>query len=240
MKEKIKIKKKYIKTKDKKLMPIYYSKKKILKKKKIIIVIEEIFGVNKNIKNICNKIAKNNYIAIAPELFFRIKKINFNKKTSLLKEIINTIPDNKILSDINNVIKWSKKKYKTKKIGITGFCWGGRITWLYSYFYNTDIKTSVIWYGKLNNVKNNKHPIHPIDIVKKINIPILGLYAEKNKNISISVIKNMIKKINKNSKIIIYKNTKNRFIFNYKNSYNKNISKKSWKEMLNWFKKNIK
>ncbi len=239
------MKKKYIKTKDKKLLPIYYIEKNNLslnEEKKIILVIEEIFGVNKNIKKICKKISKHNYITIAPELLFRSKNLNFDQDINTLRKLANNIKDIKVLNDINTLIKWVNKKFKTNKIGITGFCWGGRITWLYSYLYN-NIKSSVVWYGKLNDIKNKKHPIHPLDICEKINIPVLGLYGNKDNSIHLNTIKEIKKKIkiNKNnkSKIIIYKNAEHGFFADYRPSYNKKISKKAFKKMLSWFNKYI-
>ncbi len=240
-----KIKKKKIKIKNGNILPIYYcipKKFKYQKKKKIIIIIEEIFGINKKIKNICKKISKYKYMSVAPELIFKNKKNNFKKKTKKLKQKINSLLDKNIIFDIIYLINWLKKKYKTNNIGMTGFCWGGRITWLFSYFQNNHIKTSVIWYGKISDVKNYKHPIHPIDIIDKIKIPVLGLYGEKDKNISLNTVKMVKKKItlkNKKNKIIIFKKIKNNFLLNHKSTYNKKIAKKSWKIMINWFNINI-
>ncbi len=237
----LKIKKKFLKTKDKHLLPIFYIKKKNIKEKKIIIVIEEIFGVNEDIKKICINIAKKNYIVIAPELLSRIKDINFNQNINRLRETINSIPDRYFLYDLNQIIIYLKKKYKTNKIGIIGLSWGGRITWLLSYFYNKNIKTSVILYGRLKNKKNNNQSIQPTDIINKIKIPILGLYGDKDKIIPINIIKKTIKKIKKkkNIKIIIYKNSNHGFIRKKKEIYNKEISKKAYKEIFNWFNKYI-
>ncbi len=238
----VKTKKIFIKIKNNKLMPIYYAKKK--KNKKIIIVIEEIFGVNKNIKKFCKRIAKHNYIAIAPELFSTIKNLNFNQNVNLLRIIINKISDKNIYSKLNYLIKWIKMKFKNPKIGITGFCWGGRITWLYTY-YNPQkiIKCSVIWYGRLMGIKNKIHPIHPLDIGNKINIPTLGLYGKKDQSIPIDLVKKMYKKIKKNSssknKIIIYKHAEHGFYAEYRKSYHKKSAENAWKKMLNWFKKYI-
>ncbi len=240
-----KIKKINIKTKENNLLPIFYYKPKnfsSFKKRKIILVIEEIFGVNKNIKKICKKISKHKYLSVTPELLFRIKNIDFKKNINKLRDTVNTIPDSIIINDINKVVNFFKKKYKTDRIGITGFCWGGRITWLYSYFKTYKIKTSVIWYGKINDVKNNKHPIHPIDIGSKIKIPVLGLYGEKDKSIPVKLVNKMSIKINKKnseSKIIIYKNVQHGFFTDHRSTYNKKIAQKAWKKMINWFKKKI-
>ncbi len=241
--KKIEIKKKCIKTKDKKLLPIYYCiPKKNTYKKKIIIVIEEIFGVNEDIKNICKKISKKKYISVAPELLFRIKNLDFKQNINDLREKVNTLSDKIIINDIINLIQWLKKKYKTNKIGITGFCWGGRITWLFSYFQISHIKTAVIWYGRLSGIKNYNHPVHPIDIGDKIKIPVLGLYGEKDKSIPLNTVNKMIKKItpiNKKNEIIIYKKAQHGFFANYRSTYNKKVAKKAWKKMIDWFNINI-
>ncbi len=241
--KKIEIKKKYIKTKDKNLLPIYYCiPKKNTSKKKIIIIIEEIFGVNKNIKNICKKISKNKYISVAPELLFRIKNIDFKQNINDLRNKVNTLSDKIIINDIINLIQWLKKKYKTDRIGITGFCWGGRITWLFTYFQTYHIKTAVIWYGRIFGIRNYNHPIHPIDIGNKIKIPVLGLYGEKDESIPLNTVNKMRKKItsiNKKNKIIIYKKAQHGFFADYRSTYNKKIAKKAWKKMINWFNINI-
>ncbi len=241
----MKTKKTFIETKDKKLIPVYYTKKKDFytnTKKKIILVIEEIFGVNDNIKKICKKISKYNYLTISPELLFRSKNTDFNQDINILRKKANDISDDKILNDINTVIKWAIKKFKTEKIGITGFCWGGRITWLYSYHYK-NIKSSVVWYGRLTDIKNNKHPIHPLNIGDKIFIPVLGLYGDKDSSIPIKIVHEMQEKIKQNkknkSKIIIYNNAEHGFFADYRSSYNKEIAKKAFKKMLNWFNKYI-
>ncbi len=231
----------YLKTNDNKFIPLYFIKpKKINKIKKFIIVIEEIFGVNENIKNVCKRLSLYNYFSIAPELFFRIKNLNFNQNINDLRKIIEKISDNQIISDINCIVSWIIKKFNTDKIGITGFCWGGRITWLYSY-YMKNIKSGVAWYGRLINIKNNKHPIHPLDIGDKIKIPILGLYGEKDISIPKENVINMKKKIKKKKKckIILYKEAEHGFYADYRQSYNKKIAEKAWIEMINWFNKYI-
>ncbi len=238
---KINIKKKKINTINSNLLPIYIyipDKIKFKKKKKIIIVIEKIFRTNKNIKNICKNISKHQYISVLPKLLYKIKKINFKKNIDKLGEKINFLSDKEIILNIIYLIKWLKKKYKNNKIGIIGFNWGGRITWLLSYFQEKYIKTSVIWNGKISNIKNYKHPIQPIEIIDKIKIPILGLYSEKNNNLILKKIKKIKKKINNKSKIIIYQNKQNNTLSN-KLLYNKKITKKTWKKMINWFNINL-
>ncbi len=237
-----KIKKKYIEIKNKDLLPIYYSKKDSFKKsknKKIIIVIEEIFGVNQNIKEICLRLTKHNYLAIAPELFFRFKNLDFNQNINSLRIKINDLSDLQIISDIEDLIIWVKNKFNTNKIGLTGFCWGGRISWLYS-FYKKNINTAVIWYGRLSGEKNNKHPLHPIDIGEKINIPVLGLYGKKDISIPISIVEKMKDKLNNlNQKIIIYPNAGHGFYADYRPSYHKESAEHAWKKMIDWFEKYI-
>ncbi len=240
---KINIKKKKIKIKNNDLLPIYlYIPKKIKFEKKIIIIIEEIFRINRKIKNICKKISKYRYICVIPKFLYKNEKINFNENINRLGEKIHFLSDKEIIYNIKNVIKWLKKKYKTDKIAITGFGWGGRITWLFSYFQEKYIKTSVIWCGNILNVRNYKHPIQPIEIIDKINIPVLGLYKKKNKDITFKIVKKIKKKINLNKnnkiKIIIYKKKQHNHL-SPKKLYNKKITKKTWKKMINWFYINL-
>ncbi len=234
------IKKYNIKTKDKKNIPIiiYNNKKKNIKNKNVILVISEIFGLNNNIKYICKKLSKNNYISIFPQLFYRIKNIKYDENINILRNKINKLSDKIILSDLDYLISWSKKKFNTNNILMIGLSWGGRITWLYSYYNKKKIKKSIVLYGRINDIKNKKHPIHPIDFVNKIKIPVLGIYAKNDEIINkkdIYNFKNIIK--NKKIKLIIYKNCKHGFLDKERKTYNKNISKKTWKNILNWFNK---
>ncbi len=233
------IKNDIVKTKDKKYLPIiYYIKKKNNINNKVILVISEIFGLNNHIRYICKKLNKHNYISISPQLFFRIKNIDFNKNIDILRSKINKLSDKQIISDLNYLIDWSKKKFKTNNISMIGLSWGGRITWLYSYYNKKKIKKSIVLYGRINNIKNKKHPIHPIDFVNKIKIPVLGIYAKNDEIIpkkDIYNFKNIIN--NKNIKLIIYKNCKHSYLDKKRESYDKNTSKKTWKNILNWLNK---
>ncbi len=243
---KINIKKKniFIKTQDNKKLPIYITYNKYYKniyKKRIIIVIEEIFGLNNNIKYICKYLAKHKYIAIAPELFFRIPNLNFNTSIDILRHKINKLSDKKVISDLNTLISWSKHKFKSNNIAMTGLSWGGRITWLYSYFNEENIKTSIIWYGRIYNLIKSKNKINPINIINKIKIPILCIYGLKDNIIPKKDIKIISQKLDlKKNKIITYKNAKHSFLNKKNLNYNKKIKKKSLKEMLNWLKLHLK
>ncbi len=244
MKINIKKKKIFIKTQDNKKLPIYFTYNKYDKNiynKKIIIVIEEIFGLNDNIKYICKYLSKNKYVALAPELFFRIPNLNFNTSIDKLRNKINKLSDKQVISDLNILISWSKYQFKSNNIAITGFSWGGRITWLYSYFNKENIKTSIIWYGRIQNLITSKNKINPINIINKIKIPILCIYGLKDNIIPKKDIKTIYKKLDLNkSKIITYKNAKHSFLNKQNLNYNKKIKKKSLKEMLNWLKLHLK
>ncbi len=235
---------KLIKTDKQDYIPIYYTlpiQYKKQKNNKIIVIIEEIFGINEHIKNLCIRLSQNNYISIAPELFFRLKKINFNQDIDILRKIINKLSDHSILSDLKNVIDWIQQKYHSNKIGITGFCWGGRITWLYTAYYD-NFQTAVVWYGKLINNINKQQPVHPLQIVQKIKKPVLGLYGTKDNSIPLVTINQMINLINyytPNSKILIFKNAQHGFNADYRITYNKEIAKIAWQKMLQWFDKYI-
>ncbi len=239
----IKIIKNNIITKDKKKLPIIYyiNKNNNNKKNKVILVISEIFGLNNHIKYICKKLSKNNYICVSPQLFFRIKNIKFNEDINILRNKINKLSDKIIIKDLNNLIKWIKKKFKTNNIYMIGLSWGGRITWLYSYLNKEKIKKSIVLYGRINNIKDKKHPIHPLDFANNIKIPVLGIYAKNDKIIPKKDIYNFKKNIkNKNIKLIIYDKCEHSFLDKKSKSYNKNVSKKTWNNILNWFNYNNK
>ena len=132
-----------------------------------VLVVQEIFGVHEHIKDICRRFAKLGYLAVAPELYARqgdVSKIKDFKE--IISKVVSKVPDKQVMDDLDATVAWAKKSGKadTDKLGITGFCWGGRIVWLYAA-HNPNLKAGVAWYGRLINKPDELHPKNPIDLV---------------------------------------------------------------------------
>jgi carboxymethylenebutenolidase len=209
----------------------------------VILVVQEIFGVHEHIKDICRRLAKLGYLAVAPELYARqgdVSKItNFQE---IFSKVVSKVPDKQVMSDLDAAVAWAKATGKgdVAKLGITGFCWGGRIVWLYSA-HNPNLKAGVAWYGRLVGDPDELHPKHPIDLVSDIHAPILGLYGEADQGIPVASVEKMRAALNgagKTAEIVLYPETPHAFFADYRPSYRKDKAEDGWKRMLEWFKKN--
>jgi carboxymethylenebutenolidase len=210
----------------------------------VVLVVQEIFGVHEHIKDLCRRLAKAGYLAVAPELYARqgdVSKITDFKK--IIDDVVSKVPDKQVMADLDATVEWAKKSGKgdTSKLAITGFCWGGRIVWLYST-HNPNLKAGAAWYGRLVGVADPLHPKHPVDIAADVKAPVLGLYGELDKGISVESVDKMRDALktagNKTSDIIVFPGAEHGFNADYRPSYNKATAEDAWKKMLEWFKKN--
>ena len=208
----------------------------------VILVVQEIFGVHEHIKDICRRLAKLGYLAIAPELYARQGDVSkLTNIQELFSKVVSKVPDKQVMSDLDATVAWAKATGKgdVAKLAITGYCWGGRIVWLYSA-HNPDLKAGVAWYGRLVGDADELHPKHPIDVVAAIKAPILGLYGEADTGIPVASVEKMraaLKEAGKTAEIILYPDTPHAFFADYRPSYRKEKAEEGWKLMLDWFKK---
>ncbi|MEH2350956.1 MAG: dienelactone hydrolase family protein [Nostoc sp.] len=207
----------------------------------IVLVIQEIFGVHEHIQDITRRFAKLGYLAIAPELFFREGDVTKLSNIDEIRPIVAKVPDAEVLSDLDATVKWAVKSAKgnADKLAITGFCWGGRITWLYAA-HNPKVKAGVAWYGRLVGDATELQPKYPIDIVSKLTVPILGLYGGKDTGIPLDTVEQMrvrLKSSSSKSEIIVYPDAPHAFFADYRSSYREKEAKDGWKHLLEWFKK---
>ncbi len=208
----------------------------------VILVVQEIFGVHEHIKDICRRLAKLGYLAVAPELYARqgdVSKIQDFRE--IISKVVSKVPDAQVMSDLDATVAWAKGtgKADTAKLAITGFCWGGRIVWLYSA-HNANLKAGVAWYGRLVGAADELHPKHPIDIAASIKAPVLGLYGGADQGIPVQSVENMknaVKDAGRTAEIIVYDNTQHGFFADYRPTYHKENAEDGWKRMLDWFKK---
>jgi len=206
----------------------------------VILVVHEIFGVHEHIQDICRRLAKLGYLAVAPELFIRQGDVSKLTSIEQIQEIVAKVPDAQVLSDLDATLAWAVKSAKGKSScsGITGFCWGGRITWLYAG-HNPHLKAGVAWYGRLVGHATELTPQQPIDIASKLQVPILGLYGGKDKSIPLDTIAQMrdqLKSSSSKGEIIIYPNASHAFFADYRPSYREHEAKEGWRELQAWFK----
>lgn len=208
----------------------------------VVIVVQEIFGVHEHIKDICRRFAKLGYLAISPELYARQGDVSkLTEIPEIISKVVSKVPDEQVMSDLDATVAWVKKDGKgdTTKLGITGFCWGGRIVWLYSA-HNKDVKAGVAWYGRLVGKADKLHPKNPIDLVESLKAPVLGLYGGADMGIpneSVEQMKKALKDAKKEAEIILYPDTPHGFYADYRPTYRKDKADDGWKRLLEWFKK---
>jgi len=206
-----------------------------------ILVVQEIFGVHEHIKDICRRLAKLGYLAVAPELFARqgdASKIRDIHK--LITKIVSRVPDAQVMSDLDATVAWAKDsgEGKVAKLGITGFCWGGRIVWLYAA-HNPELKAGVAWYGRLAGEPDELHPKNPLDLVKEIKAPVLGLYGGADEGIPVENVERMrqaLREAGKTAELVVYPDTPHAFFADYRPSYRREQAADAWKRLLRWFR----
>ena len=209
----------------------------------VVLVTSEIFGVHEHIADVARRFAKAGYFAIAPELFVRQGDAgSYGEIGKLLAEVINKVPDAQVMGDLDATLAWAKAEgADTSKSAITGFCWGGRITWLYAAL-NPQIKAGVAWYGRLVGAPNPLMPKNPVDVVATLNGPVLGLYGGQDGGIPLATVETMKTALAsgsaaaKKSEFVVYPDAPHAFHADYRPSYRKDAADDGWKRCLAWFK----
>jgi carboxymethylenebutenolidase len=205
-----------------------------------VLVVQEIFGVHEHIKDVCRRFAKAGYLAIAPELYARQgDPTKYTDIPTLVKEVVSKVPDAQVMADLDAVVAWAAKNGgSADKLGITGFCWGGRITWLYAA-HNPKVKAGVPWYGRVVGDASANTPKHPIDVAAQINQPMLALYGGADSGIPNETVERMMAALkstgNTRSELVLYKDAPHAFHADYRPSYRKEAAEDAWKRALAWF-----
>src|SRR5437899_3210627 len=161
----------------------------------VVVVVQEIFGVHEHIKDVCRRLAKLGYLAVAPELYARQGDVSkLTDIQEIIAKVVSKVPDAQVMEDLDATVAWAKKSSKgdTAKLGVTGFCWGGRIVWLYAA-HNPHLKAGVAWYGRLVGQADALHPKHPLDLVGSLKAPVLGLYGGADMGIPNATVERMQK-----------------------------------------------
>jgi carboxymethylenebutenolidase len=205
-------------------------------------MVQDAFGVHAYIQDVCRRLAKAGYCAVAPSLYSRYGDTSTAMQMSDVLAIVSKVPDAEVLADFDASVKWAAADGNdTNRLGITGFCWGGRIVWLYSA-HNQNVKAAVAWYGAVTGNKNERTPQHPIDLVDRMNAPVLGLYGAADQLIPVASVEQMqaaMKAAGKRAEIVVYPGAPHGFHADFRpDLYKKEAAEDGWNRLLAWFRQN--
>jgi carboxymethylenebutenolidase len=207
-----------------------------------ILVVQEIFGVHAYIQDVCRRFAQLGYLAIAPDMYARYGDPTQLSSIDEIREIVSQVPDAEVMADLDATVAWAVESSHSdpEKLGITGFCWGGRIVWLYAA-HNPNLKAGVAWYGRLVGEASPRTPKHPLDLAAALKAPVLGLYGENDRLIPLKTVDQMREAIataDQPSQICVYPDASHGFHADYRDSYQPTAAKDGWQRALDWFKQN--
>lgn len=208
----------------------------------VVLVVQEIFGLHEYIRDVCRRLAKIGYMAIAPDLYVRqgdVTKMTDSKE--IIASVVTQVPDAQVMSDLDAAVaRAGREGGDTSRLGITGFCWGGRIVWLYAA-HNPTLDAGVAWYGPVDRAYHSGSSLTPVSVAKKIDAPILGLYGGADAGISSESLDRMRAALrsadNNRSQIVVYPDTPHAFHADYRKTYRKEQAQDGWKRLQEWFGK---
>lgn len=205
----------------------------------VILVIQEIFGVHEHIKDVCRRLAKLGYLAIAPELYARQGDVSKLGTIDEIRTLVATVPDAQVMSDLDASLVWAERNGgDLDRVGITGFCWGGRVTWLYTA-HQPKIRAGVAWYGKLAGETNPLMPAFPVHVASRLQAPVLGLYGGQDQGIPLADVEKMraaLQDAKSVSTIHVYPDAPHAFYADYRPSYRKDAAEDGWRRLQAWFR----
>ena len=222
-------------------VPAYYARPKGGHLVPVVVVIEEIFGVHEYIRDVCRRLAHEGYLAVAPELYARIADLSkMTDAQQIVRDVISKAPDQRMLLDLDSAAAWAVTRAGDKgRIGVTGFCRGGRDTWLFAA-HNPALKAAVAWYGPLDGRTSAIQPQTPLDLVADLRCPLLGLYGGQDPSSSPAQIKEAEEKARAAGRIVkfvVYPDAPHGFHADYRPSYRAADARDGWGRMLAWFRR---
>ena len=204
----------------------------------VVLVVQEIFGVHEHIKDICRRFAHAGYLAVAPDLYVRQGDVARLSDLDAIRAIVATVPDAQVMSDLDAAAGWAAKNGGSARLGITGFCWGGRMVWLYAA-HNPQLKAGVAWYGKVEGPSSERQPRHPIDVAASVHAPVLGLYGGADAGIPNEGVERMraaLKAAGRTAEIHTYPDAPHGFHADYRPSFRPEAAQDGWRRTLAWFR----
>jgi carboxymethylenebutenolidase len=231
-------------------MPAYRSAPQGKTNLPVVLVISEIFGVHEYIADVTRRFAQAGYLAIAPELFVRQgDPSSYGEIAKLQAEVISKVPDAQVMHDLDATLKWAQQNGgNANRAGITGFCWGGRITWLYA-MHNPKLKAGVAWYGRLEGASTPTSPKHPVQLVSQLKAPVLGLYGGEDTGIPLTSVNAMKEALSavahqgnraaSASEFVVYRDAPHAFHADYRTSYREGPARDGWTRAVAWMKNHL-
>lgn len=221
---------------------IYYARPEQGERLPTVLVVSEIFGVHEYIQDICRRLARQGYLAIAPQLFARQgDPATVDSIAKLMETIIAKVPDAQVMADLDACAAWAAQNGgDPQRLAITGFCWGGRIAWLYSA-RNPTLKAGVAWYGRLVGNASELTPQHPVDLAGQLKAPVLGLYGGQDQGIPLETVEKMraaLQAAGSPSEIVVYPEAPHAFHADYRPSYRPEPAADGWRRLLAWLRQN--
>jgi carboxymethylenebutenolidase len=205
----------------------------------VVLVVQEIFGVHAHIQDICRRLARLGYLAIAPEMFYRQGDVSQLSSIDQIRAIVARVSDAQVFADLDAAVLWAKDHGGDPgRVGVTGFCWGGRITWLYAA-HNPQVRAGVAWYGRLVGEETPLTPKHPVDIGASLTVPVLGLYGGQDAGIPLETVEQMRQALAQGttpSEIVVYPDAPHAFYADYRPSYRPDAAADGWNRLQSWFK----
>lgn len=220
----------------------YYAAPADAERSPLILVVQEIFGLHEHIKDVCRRFAHEGYMALALELYQRQgDAAQYTDIAALIRDIVASVPDEQVLADLDAGVEWAVANgADTNRLGVTGFCWGGRITWLYAA-HNPRCRAGVAWYGKLTVGHGPLQVRNPIDVAARLHAPVLGLYGGQDASIPLDDVRRMEAALKQGgeasraSRIDVYPDSGHAFYADYRPSYNPTDARDAWGKAVDWF-----
>jgi carboxymethylenebutenolidase len=203
-----------------------------------IVLVHEIWSVHEYFRDLCRRLAKVGYLAVAPDLYGRQGDVS-EADIDAVRAIVARVPDAQVMSDLDATVGWAGANGgDLTRLGVTGFCWGGRITWMYAA-HNPAVKAAVAWYGPLARPATSLSPRHPVDVAPELTVPVLGLYAGADAGIPNDTVERMraaLAAAGSRSEIVSYPDMPHGFHADYRPTYRREAAEDGWKRMLEWFR----
>lgn len=223
-------------------IPAYYAAPADQENPPVVLVIQEIFGLHEHIKDVCRRLARQGYMAVAVELYQRQGDAGqYGDMAALVKDIVSKVPDEQVLADLDASVEWAGAQGgDTSRVGVTGFCWGGRLTWMYAA-HSPRCKAGVAWYGKLTVGHGPLQTRNPVDVAGALHAPVLGLYGGQDASIPLADVRRMETALKHGSpaaarsSIVVYPDAGHAFYADYRPSYRMQDAHDAWDKAMRWF-----
>lgn len=225
-------------------LPVYRAAPAGTGPRPVVLLVSEIFGVHAHIADVARRFAQAGYLCLAPELFVRQGDAGKQPDTAtLIREVISKVPDAQVMADLDACLAWAGANGgDLRRVAVTGFCYGGRITWLYAA-HQARVKAGVAWYGRLVGNASALTPRHPIDVVDELKAPVLGLYGGEDAGIPNATVAQMQTRLRASanpaaarSDFVLYRDAPHAFHADYRPSYREAAARDGWSRCLAWFR----